>query len=88
LEKGSPAAGFEYLNERTQLEERLLLMLRTSQGVPRSLFRELGVPTELVANAIASGLLELAANDQIKATLSGRLLVDGLVLEFLSKSQA
>ena len=63
-------------------------MLRTSRGVPRSLLRELGVPTELVANAIATGLLELAANDQIKATLSGRLLVDGLVLDFLSKSQA
>lgn len=88
LEKGSPVAGFEYLDKRTQLEEQLLLMLRTSQGVPRSLFRELGVPTELVANAIATGLLELAANDQIKATLSGRLLVDGLVLDFLSKSQA
>ncbi len=88
LEKGSPVAGFEYLDKRTQLEEQLLLMLRTCQGVPRSLLRELGVPTELVANAIATGLLELAANDQIKATLSGRLLVDGLVLDFLSKSQA
>jgi hypothetical protein len=41
----------------------------------------------LVANAIANGLLELASNDHIKATLSGRLLVDGLVLDFLSKSQ-
>lgn len=88
LVKGSPAAGFEYLDKRTQLEEQLLLMLRTNQGVPRSLLRELGVPTELVANAIATGLLELASNDQIKATLSGRLLVDGLVLDFLSKSQA
>ena len=46
------------------------------------------VGKSLVANAIATGLLELAANDQIKATLSGRLLVDGLVLDFLSKSQA
>ncbi|MEY4558003.1 MAG: hypothetical protein RL024_161, partial [Actinomycetota bacterium] len=63
-------------------------MLRTSQGVPRALLRELGVPSELVANAIATGLLELASNDHIKATLSGRLLVDGLVLDFLSKSQA
>jgi oxygen-independent coproporphyrinogen-3 oxidase len=88
LEKGSPAAGFEYLDTRTQLEEQLLLMLRTSQGVPRALLRELGVPSELVANAIATGLLELASNDHIKATLSGRLLVDGLVLDFLSKSQA
>ena len=62
-------------------------MLRTSHGVPRALLRELGVPSELVANAIANGLLALASNDHIKATLSGRLLVDGLVLDFLSKSQ-
>jgi oxygen-independent coproporphyrinogen-3 oxidase len=88
LEKGSPAAGFEYLDKRTQLEEQLLLMLRTSQGVPRALFRELGVPSQLVANAIASELLTMAPNDHVKASLSGRLLVDGLVLDFLSKSQS
>ena len=87
LDAGSPAAGFEYLDHRTQLEEQLLLMLRTSQGIARSLLRELGVPAELVANAIANGLLELTANDHIKATLAGRLLVDGLVLDFLSKSK-
>lgn len=87
LDAGSPAAGFEYLDPRTQLEEQLLLMLRTSQGVARSLCSELGVPAELVANAIANGLLELTANDYIKATLAGRLLVDGLVLDFLSKSK-
>ena len=87
LAKGSPAAGFEYLDARTQLEEHLLLMLRTSSGVPRSLFKELGVPAELVASAIGNQLLELDSNDRVKPTLAGRLLVDGLVLDFLAKSQ-
>lgn len=87
LAKGSPAAGFEYLSPRTQLEEQLLLMLRTSEGVPRALLKDLEVPTELVANAIANGLLVLAPNDHVRATLEGRLLVDGLVLDFLAKSQ-
>ena len=87
LAKGSPAAGFEYLDARTQLEEQLLLMLRTSTGVPRSLFKELGVPAQLVASAIGNQLLELDSKDRVKPTLAGRLLVDGLVLDFLAKSQ-
>jgi hypothetical protein len=41
-----------------------------------------------VAEAIGNGLLELGAAGQLRATLSGRLLVDGLVLDFLSKSKA
>ncbi len=87
LEKGSPAQGFEYLDPRTQLEEKLLLMLRTESGVSSALLRELGVPNDLVANAIANGLLQLGAGGQLRATLQGRLLVDGLVLDFLSKSK-
>lgn len=87
LESGSPAAGFEYLDQRTRSEEQLLLMLRTSEGVPSSLLKELGVPTELVATAIGNGLLQLGPSGQLTATLSGRLLVDGLVLDFLSKSK-
>ncbi len=87
LEKGSPAHGFEYLDPRTQLEEQLLLMLRTDSGVSSALLRELGVPNDLVANAIANGLLQLAPGGKLVATLNGRLLVDGLVLDFLSKSK-
>lgn len=86
LQAGSPAQGFEYLDSRTQLEEKLLLMLRTSSGVASSLLRELGVPAELVAKAIGNGLLTLAPNGHLIPTLKGRLLVDGLVLDFLSKS--
>ncbi len=88
LESGSPAQGVEYLDARTKLEEQLLLQLRTKAGVPAGLLRELGVPAELVAEAIGNGLLELGAAGQLRATLSGRLLVDGLVLDFLSKSKA
>ncbi len=87
LGKGSPAHGFEYLDPRTQREEQLLLMLRTDRGVSSALLRELGVPNELVANAIANGLLQLAPGGKLVATLNGRLLVDGLVLDFLSKSK-
>lgn len=87
LETGSPAQGVEYLDARTRLEEQLLLQLRTKTGVPSSLLRDLGIPTELVANAIANGLLELDTGARLSATLSGRLLVDGLVLDFLSKAK-
>jgi hypothetical protein len=62
-------------------------MLRTNSGVSSALLRELGVPNELVANAIANGLLALAPGGKLVATLNGRLLVDGLVLDFLSKSK-
>jgi hypothetical protein len=62
-------------------------MLRTNSGVSSALLRELGVPNELVANAIANGLLQLAPGGKLVATLNGRLLVDGLVLDFLSKSK-
>ncbi len=87
LEVGSPAQGVEYLDARTRQEEQLLLRLRTKAGVPASLFRELDVPAELVANAIANGLLELGPGGNLKPTLAGRLVVDGLVLDFLSKSK-
>jgi oxygen-independent coproporphyrinogen-3 oxidase len=87
LEVGSPAQGLEYLDARTRQEEQLLLRLRTKAGVPASLLRELGVPAELVANAIANGLLELGPGGNLKPTLAGRLVVDGLVLDFLSKSK-
>jgi hypothetical protein len=62
-------------------------MLRTNSGISSALLRELGVPNELVANAIANGLLQLASGGKLVATLNGRLLVDGLVLDFLSKSK-
>ena len=85
LQTGSPAHSIETLSERQKLEERLLLELRTSHGVERSLLSKLGVKPELVANAIATGLLTIDANQVLRTTLNGRLLVDGLVLDFLTK---
>ena len=80
---GLAVAGREELTSAQQLEEQLMLGLRTSKGVPRSLIRELGVQPAKVALAIANGKLELQAENLI-ATKAGRLVVDAVVLEFLS----
>jgi coproporphyrinogen III oxidase-like Fe-S oxidoreductase len=66
------------------LEEQLLLMLRTKWGVERELFTKLEVPAELVAQEIAAGNLELSGGDCIRVSRKGRLIVDGLVVKFLS----
>ncbi|NCV80649.1 MAG: hypothetical protein EBW36_01205 [Actinobacteria bacterium] len=66
------------------LEEQLLLMLRTKWGVERELFAKLEVPAELVAQEIAGGNLELSGGDCIRVSRKGRLIVDGLVVKFLS----
>ena len=84
LSNGAPAAGIERLTDRQMLEEHLLLMLRTKWGVERELFAKLEVPSELVAQEIASGNLELASSDRIRVSRKGRLIVDGLVVKFLS----
>ena len=84
LVEGSPAAGLERLSRRQVLEETLLLMLRTKWGVARTTFTELQVPAELVADELASGNLELIEGDRLRASAKGRLIVDGLVLKFLS----
>jgi oxygen-independent coproporphyrinogen-3 oxidase len=84
LTKGSPAHSMEQLSERTRLEERLLLELRTSKGVPISLIRDLGVSQQKVAMAIADGFMTITPEQHLAPTLAGRLRVDGLVLSFLS----
>ncbi|MEL0319387.1 MAG: coproporphyrinogen-III oxidase family protein, partial [Aquiluna sp.] len=84
LVEGSPAAGLERLSSRQVLEETLLLMLRTKWGVARTTFTELQVPAELVADELARGNLELIEGDRLRASAKGRLIVDGLVLKFLS----
>lgn len=85
VSKGSPVHSMEVLDERTKLEERLLLEMRTSAGVPNELLKALGVSPRLIAEAIANGLLVLRADRNLVATLQGRLVVDGLVLDFLTK---
>lgn len=83
LGSGLPVAGRETLTPRQQLEEQLMLGLRTDSGVPRSLLGELAVPAKVVSEALANGLLSMDVN-RIWVTIRGRLLVDRIVLDFLS----
>ena len=83
LQAGLPVAAREELTPRQQLEEQLMLALRTQLGVPRSLLGELGVSPRLVAEYLAQGLLTMDAN-RMRVTQTGRLLVDRIVLDFLS----
>ncbi len=82
LQEGSPAAGIEQLSKRQQLEEELMLGLRTKFGVSRELPRELGIDPEKIAKQLALGTLTLI-DDRIVPTDAGRLLVDRLVVDFL-----
>jgi putative oxygen-independent coproporphyrinogen III oxidase len=83
LKGGLAVAGREVLTQRQMLEERLMLGLRTSSGVPRSLFGDLGIDRALVARTIAEGNL-LLVGDSLVVSEKGRLIVDRLVLDFLS----
>jgi oxygen-independent coproporphyrinogen-3 oxidase len=83
LALGLPVAAREELTPRQQLEEALMLGLRTQTGVERSLLSELSVSAKMVSEALGSGLLTMDAN-RIWVTAKGRLLVDRIVLDFLS----
>lgn len=82
LAMGSPAAGVEMLTQRQQLEEELMLGLRTKFGISRALPRELGIDSEKIARQLAVGTLSLAG-DRLVPTEAGRLLIDRLVVDFL-----
>jgi oxygen-independent coproporphyrinogen-3 oxidase len=82
LQEGSPAAGIEKLTKRQQLEEELMLGLRTKFGIARDLPRELGIDAQKIANQLAVGTLSLQG-DRIVPTDAGRLLIDRLVVDFL-----
>jgi coproporphyrinogen III oxidase-like Fe-S oxidoreductase len=75
----------EVLTRNQQLEESLMLELRTIFGVERKVLKELGVSAQLVAEQMALGAIELIPGDRIRATESGRLFVDRIVLDFLTK---
>ena len=84
LEAGSPVQGREVIQQRTHLEERLLLELRCLEGTQLSLLTELEVSREKVSRAIADGLLTLLPGARISVTPKGRLLIDGVVLDLLT----
>lgn len=81
---GSPAQGVEAIDERTHLEERLMLELRCIDGTELSLLKALEVPAEKVSTALADGLLVLLPDTRIAVSAKGRLLIDGLVLQLLT----
>ncbi len=83
LSKGLAVAGREELTATQRLEEELMLCLRTMRGVPKTLLRELNVEPSRVAKAIGQGFLE-PVGDRLVVSVKGRLVVDRLVLDFLS----
>ena len=83
----SPAAGRETLDERTRLEERILLEIRVASGLSVELAKEVNPNAgNLIAGFIADGLVEPASaiKGQLKLTLKGRLLADSLVRQLLA----
>ena len=83
LEQGSPAKGFERLSARARLEERVLLELRTSLGLPVSVLEQLGVPQSEIQLVVESGRAQLHSG-RIVLTPGGRLMADGISLQLLT----
>ena len=83
LKDGLAVAGREELTSTQRLEEELMLGLRTISGVPRTLVRDLNIEPSRIAKAIAQGYLDLV-DDRLVVSIKGRLVVDRLVLDFLS----
>lgn len=77
----SPAAAGEVLDEATRALEKLMLAIRTAEGVAVS---EVGKPSA-VAGLIADGLIEAgpALKARIVLTLRGRLLADHVTRELM-----
>jgi putative oxygen-independent coproporphyrinogen III oxidase len=87
VEGVSPAAGRETLDDRTRLEERILLEIRVESGL--SVDQAKAVKPEavkLIAGFIADELVDAgsALRGTLKLTLKGRLLADALVRQLLA----
>jgi oxygen-independent coproporphyrinogen-3 oxidase len=81
----SPALARETLDQRTRLEERVLLEIRIVDGLPVDLIRELSPSAlGLIDNFVADGLVEHNQRGKIVLTLRGRLLADSLVRQLTS----
>ena len=83
LETRVPVAGLEYLDTKTHLEERLMLELRTSVGVPLAVIEQLGISSEKLTEFVTSNQLQISGG-QVQVTDSGRLFVDRIVLDLLT----
>ena len=87
IEGVSPAAGRETLDDRTRLEERILLEIRVESGLwveqAKAVNPEAG---KLIAGFIADELVDpgSALRGTLKLTLKGRLLADSLVRQLLA----
>jgi oxygen-independent coproporphyrinogen-3 oxidase len=78
--------GRETLTRETQLEERVLLEIRTREGLSVEVLEQLGVRNpKAIAGLIADGLIDAKAaiGGVIKLTLKGRLLADTVVRQLL-----
>lgn len=84
LETGVAVAGLEHLDGRTHLEERLMLELRTSIGVPLSVISDLDISQQLIDQLLESNQVEIQQNNLV-VTDQGRLFVDRIVLDLLTK---
>ena len=86
-QQSSPAAGRETLDERTRLEERVLLEIRVSNGLSIEQAKSVNPEaTKLIAGFIADELIDAKAaiGGVLRLTLKGRLLADALVRQLLA----
>ena len=83
----SPAAGRETLNDRTRLEERILLEIRVASGLSIEEAKHANPDAgKLIAGFIADELVDpgSALRGRLILTLKGRLLADSLVRQILA----
>lgn len=82
---GAPWAELTPLSPREALEERALLGLRTTEGLPLAVLAGLGLSadTEPLAGLIADGFLSLSAG-RLAATARGRPVLDALLARLLT----
>ncbi|WP_396594805.1 radical SAM family heme chaperone HemW [Brevundimonas sp. R86498] len=82
---GTPWSEQESLDPRGAAEERLLLGLRTVEGVPLPVFEALGLvlDAEPLAGLIADGFLDLASG-RVAATRTGRPVLDAVLKALLT----
>lgn len=86
-EGGSPAAGRETLDERTRLEEHILLEIRVASGLSVEFAKAVNPDAaKLIAGFIADELVDpvSALRGTLRLTLKGRLLADSLVRQLLA----